>query len=548
MKKYRELLNDKVKKLNKYDIIIFILLVVFASIFSFYKLGNFKSPNTFYRFDSENIIIDLKKVTNINKIKVYNGELDTNYNLYFSNNNIDYELIRECESSGSFSWDMYDINYENVRYIKLEYITTASLGEIGIYTKDNIIKDTYITNESKMIKELNDEQSIIPENRSYMNSAYFDEVYFARTAYEYVYNLKIYEWTHPPLGKIIQAIPIYITKNMSPFNYRFMGCLAGVLLIGIMYIFGTVLFKKRKYGLYAALLMMLDTFRYAHTRMGTIDSHLVLFVTLSILFMYIFIETDKIRYLFLSGIFFSLSICIKWTGVYSGIALAIIYFTYLIKNKKLNVDMLIRGTIYFVFIPLYIYISIFYVFNNNVYKTNSATNIIKVNKLMYDYHSKLSDTHNFSSKWYTWPASYKPVWYHQQDTEIHYEESISGVGNIIIWYASILGMIYCLINAIQKKDKKSYILIVCFLSLWIPYIFITRIMYLYHFFPAIPFFFLGSLNLFIYLEEQFKLKRIIPIYLLLSLIFFIIYYPVISGTEIEDKYADSLEIYKSWYF
>ena len=37
-----------------------------------------------------------------------------------------------------------------------------------------------------MIQELNDEQQFVPIKRSYMNSTYFDEVYFARTAYEYV--------------------------------------------------------------------------------------------------------------------------------------------------------------------------------------------------------------------------------------------------------------------------------------------------------------------------------------------------------------------------
>lgn len=548
MKIIRELLNNKVNKLNKYDIIIFITIIVISSILTIHKLGNINSPNTFYRPNGESIIIDLKESKKIDKIKIFYGERETNYNIYFSNNNKDYELIRECKCSGAFSWDMFDINYNDIRYIKFDFTKKASIGEIGIYSSNKLIKNTYITNGSKMIKEINDEQNLIPIKKSYMNSTYFDEVYFARTAYEYVYNLEIYEWTHPPLGKIIQAIPIYITKNMSPFNYRLMGCIAGILLIGIMYVFATLLFKKRKYGIYASLLMLLDTFRFAHTRMGTIDSYLVLFITISILFMYIFTKTSKIRYLLLSGIFFSLSICIKWTGIYSGIALAIIYFTYLIKNKKINVDMLIRGTIYFVFIPIVLYISIFFIFNNNIYKTNNTKNIIKVNKLMYNYHSKLNEKHFFSSKWYTWPISYKPVWYHQQTISEDHEETISGVGNIIIWYASILGIIYCLINSILKKDEKSYILIICFLSLWVPYIFINRIMFLYHFFPTLPFFFLSSLNLFINLEEQFKLKKLISIYLLLSLVYFIIYYPVVSGTEIENKYVKNLEIYKSWYF
>ena len=78
-------------------------------------------------------------------------------------------------------------------------------------------------------------------------TSYFDEIYFATTAYQYVYGMSTYEWTNPPLGKLIQAIPIYLTHNMSPFNYRLMGNISGILILIVMYSFGTFLFKKRKY-------------------------------------------------------------------------------------------------------------------------------------------------------------------------------------------------------------------------------------------------------------------------------------------------------------
>lgn len=548
MKKINMIINSKFTWFNRYDLVIFIIFVLFCSFFSFQKLGNYKSPNTFYRFEDENIIIDLKKQTDINQIKIFNGERESDYNVYVSENNSEYDLLTEYKCSGAFSWDVISIKYHKIRYIKLEFYEEASVGEIGVYEDNKLISDTYITNSRRMINYLNDEQELIPIKKSYMNSSYFDEVYFARTAYEYVNGLNIYEWTHPPLGKIIQSVPIYITGNMAPFTYRFMGCLAGILLVGVMYLFGTILFKKRKYGIYTALLMILDTFRFAHTRMGTVDSHLVLFITVSIFFMYCFITNNKIRYLFLSGILFGLSFSVKWTGLYSGIALAIMYFYYLFKNKKIKFDYLIYGSIFFVFIPIFLYCSVYLVFNNNLYKTNSIENIIKVNKKMYLYHSRLSDTHTFSSKWYSWPISYRPVWYHQVDIDDNNQETISGVGNIIIWYTSILGVVYLLLISILKRDKKAMFLLLCIGSLWLPYVFIKRIMYLYHFFPVLPFFFMSSIYFIKDLEDRCDFKKIFPIYLLLSTVFFIVYYPVVSGVKIDKKYTDSLEIYESWYF
>ena len=54
---------------------------------------------------------------------------------------------------------------------------------------------------------------------------------------------------------------------------------------------------------------------------------------LSALFMYQYISLDekanlkvKFKNLFLSGLFIGLSIATKWTGLYAGLALAIVFF------------------------------------------------------------------------------------------------------------------------------------------------------------------------------------------------------------------------------
>ena len=73
-----------------------------------------------------------------------------------------------------------------------------------------------------------DERHTVPKQISHLNSTYFDEIYFARTAYEYANGLPAYEWVHPPLGKLLMAIPIKLGK-MAPFYYRFMGNVAGIL-------------------------------------------------------------------------------------------------------------------------------------------------------------------------------------------------------------------------------------------------------------------------------------------------------------------------------
>lgn len=546
----KSFLNEQNTKLNIKDYIALGIILIAYSVISFINLGSTINPNTFLRVEkTDNIIIELKNQEDIIKMKIFNGECNAKYQLYSSTDGKKYTYINDYVGTGALSWQEERIISKG-KYIKILFLEKSSIGEIAFYNNNKeIIKIEDVIYNKKHIKSLNDEQNTIPNKISYMNSSYFDEIYFARTAYEYTQGMETYEWTHPPLGKLIQAIPIYINNYLSPFNYRLMGNISGILMIAVMYIFAKELFKKRKYAIFASLLMAFDTFHFAQTRMGTVDSHLILFILLASYFMVKYAKNNKTFYLLLSGIFFGLSVSVKWTGLYGGIALAIIFFTHLVKNKKLNIKNLLKGTLFFVVIPLFIYSSLYLIFpNNKLNHTTNFENIINQQKDMYNYHSKLNATHYFSSKWYTWPISYKPVWYHQEILNNDTKETISGIGNIVIWWMGIIGFLYSLIKLIIKKDKQSFIIVVSMLSLWLPYAFIGRVMFLYHYFPVLPFMMLGIVNLFKSIEEKYKLKYLIPLYMIFVIAFFIIYYPVISGIETPISYIEKLRIFDSWTF
>lgn len=546
----KSFLNEQNTKLNIKDYIALGIILIAYSVISFINLGSTINPNTFLRVEkTDNIIIELKNQEDIIKMKIFNGECNAKYQLYSSTDGKKYTYINDYVGTGALSWQEERIISKG-KYIKILFLEKSSIGEIAFYNNNKeIIKIEDVIYNKKHIKSLNDEQNTIPNKISYMNSSYFDEIYFARTAYEYTQGMETYEWTHPPLGKLIQAIPIYINNYLSPFNYRLMGNISGILMIAVMYIFAKELFKKRKYAIFASLLMAFDTFHFTQTRMGTVDSHLILFILLASYFMVKYAKNNKTFYLLLSGIFFGLSVSVKWTGLYGGIALAVIFFTHLVKNKKINIKNFLKGTLFFVVIPLFIYSSLYLIFpNNKLNHTTNFENIINQQKDMYNYHSKLNATHYFSSKWYTWPISYKPVWYHQEILNNDTKETISGIGNIVIWWMGIIGFLYSLIKLIIEKDKQSFIIVVSMLSLWLPYAFIGRVMFLYHYFPVLPFMMLGIVNLFKSIEEKYKLKYLIPLYMIFVIAFFIIYYPVISGIETPVSYIEKLRIFDSWTF
>lgn len=551
MKKIINIINNKSEKMSKIDYIIIGIIILLYSVLSFINLGSFQNPQTFYHLEAnQEVIFELKEKSDVIIIKSFCGDYKSQYIVYYSYDNIDYEYAGNINPSGEFAWNA-DRMPRKAKYIKLVPTQKASLGEVAFY--DNYKKQLAIKSVSTKfmnIKELSDEQNVVPEQISYLNSSYFDEIYFARTAYNYKENIEAYEWVHPPLGKMLQAIPVILFNTMAPFFYRLMGNIAGIIMIFIMYLFGKQLFKIRKWAILSSLLMFFDTFHFAQTRMGTVDSFLVLFIMLSVYFMYRYVTNkNKNRYLALSGFFFGLSISVKWTGFLGGLALAIIYFTDLIKNKRPVKKTIIFGFIYFVLIPIVMYIAIYLIYpNNQVTYTDSIKDIVSQTKAMYKYHSELEAEHFFSSEWYTWPISYKPVWYYTQEYGLATHGTITGIGNIIIWWVGLLTLPYLIYKIIKQKEKESSLIIITILSLWLPYIFIGRVMFLYHYFPVIPFIMLSVVKLLKDIETKTRNTLIVPVYLTIVISFFVMYYPVVSGLPTNNHYIDMLKLLSSWYF
>ncbi len=527
-----------------------VIILIMYTIISFINLGSFKNPNTFLDVgQDEEILIELKNATYINKIKYFSGRIGEEYDLLTSLDGVKYDSVFELKTS-AFSWQEEKI-YKTAKYLRLIPRENASLGEVVLL--DNAIKKIdikKITLNDKKVNSLTDEENTIPKQISYMNSSYFDEIYFARTAYEYANGLRAYEWTHPPLGKLIQAIPLKIFHQMAPFFYRLMGNIAGILMILVIYLFAKKIFKSNFYATIAALLMTFDTFHFAQTRMGTVDSFLVLFIMLSFYFMYNYInEESPNRNLFLSGIFFALATSTKWIGLYAGLALAIIFFTYIIRKKKISLKLLLKATCFFVIIPLIIYIATYFIYPNvEWFESFSFKEIINQTIRMFNYHSQLTETHFFSSPYYTWPLSYKPVWYYSSDIKPNLHASITGVGNIFIWWMGIIGSIYLIIKAIRKKDKASLFILTAIVFTFLPFVFIGRAMFLYHYFAILPLIMLAVVLLLKDICEKWHKRAIIYIYLALVIIFFIIYYPAVSGMYMPNNYFEFIKLFSTWYF
>lgn len=548
-------------KFKKSSIALIVILLLYT-ILSFYNLGRNENPQTFvnlkngeqliYRIDSENVVLsDLMMYigNNLSYVTVFLASDYLDYDTY------DYDISHEGDSV--FQWNKISINEskKDYSYIVLQsYWDTTVLGEFKAYDING--NEVVLTPMGDREKILLDEQETVPAEYSLMNSTYFDEVYFPRTAYEQLHDLPIYEYTHPPLGKLIMSIPMKFL-GVTPFAYRLMGNIAGIFMILVMYAIAKELFNDEKYGIFAAIIMALDGMHFVQTRIGTVDSFLVLFCLISFLFFVKYLKIkkesklkEKIIPLLLSGTFWGMAMSVKWTAAFVGLGMGIIYFVDLIWNKKFNFKLILWSILAFVIIPIIIYVvSYIPVISNPNSGITSMSSFFDYQKRMYDYHSNLEADHPFTSKWYTWPIMQKPVWFYSARFENGNVGTISCLGNPAIWWLAIGTTLFTLIYSFLEKDKSGLMLIVMICLTWLTYAFIGRVMFLYHYFITLPFVMLTI----VYMIQKLSLwkknfKYIMPVLSIAFLIVFIYFYPIYSGKPVNPKYIQDTKLLETWFY
>ncbi|MDO4564593.1 MAG: glycosyltransferase family 39 protein [Clostridia bacterium] len=322
--------KERNPRLTKLDYIVLSCLIVVYSLFAFINLGTMNFPTSMYKSEEQtSATLDFGNTVEIQGAWVNASICDGSLTFTAEDGS---ECYYDLEYGNMYRWRDADVTL-TTRYL----IVTASdvdilINELAFFDADgNVLSVTEVGTQTGLV----DEQDTIPESRSYLNGMYFDEIYHARTAFENLNNMYVYEWTHPPLGKLIISVGIAIF-GMTPFGWRFMGALFGVLMLPILYVFAKRIFKRTDFSLIMTALFAFDCMHFTQTRIATIDTYGVFFILLMYLFMYEYITMDHEKTPFwktlvplgLCGLSFALGISSKWIGFYAAAGLAVLLFSF----------------------------------------------------------------------------------------------------------------------------------------------------------------------------------------------------------------------------
>jgi dolichyl-phosphate-mannose-protein mannosyltransferase len=386
----------------------------------------------------------------------------------------------------------------------------------------------------------------------------FDEVYHGFTAQEMAKgNIKAwewwnpspegfaYEWTHPPLAKLIMAggVLFFCQNNtFSQYAFRFPAILFGLGVIYLTYLIGAVLFKNEKIGLLAAFLVSFDGLLFVMSRIGMADVYFLFFLLLTIYF------SLKKKYL-LSSLGLGLALATKWTAFYLYpviILLMVVRFLQEKNKTKLRLKYILGFISYFI-IPFFIYLLAylpFFTFGH------SFSQFWELQKQMWWYHINLDAAHNYQSSALTWPFMLRPVWFwvKYQGNEI---ANIYNLGNPVIWWFGVLILPFLILKSIERflafKDVNLGLVVFFYFAFFLPWTFSPRIMFLHHYLPAIPFltimiaWFLNKLK-----DWANGSEKIIYCYLGLAVINFIFLYPLYTGILIPKNLLQYFFWFSSW--
>ena len=403
------------------------------------------------------------------------------------------------------------------------------------------------------IRELADEQGLAPSGYSLNNSSYFDEIYHARTAWEHINGVWPYEISHPPLGKLLMGIGIRLF-GMTPFGWRFTGTLFGVLMLPLMYLFLKKLFGGCAVPALGTAVFAADFMHFVQTRIATIDTYGVFFILLMYYFMYIWLAEDRRWALALAGVSFGLGAASKWICLYAGAGLGVLWALYWVRRfvRRGEGEKVFPAfarnaafcVLFFIAIPGLIYYLAYLPYGaaRQVQPfTREYWDIVWGNqRYMFTYHSQLVATHPYASRWYEWMLNIRPILYYMETGPYGERIRIAAFLNPALCWGGLLALFVLLYMAIGRRDKKAAFLLIGYLAQLLPWVFIDRLTFAYHYFPCSVFLVLALGYVFTLMRDgRERWGWYAGGFVLVSALLFALFYPELSAHAVDGAFADA---------
>ena len=541
--------RDQAKALTRREAFRVFLVTAVYAVFAFWNLGNLASPETFVPMADRSVVLMPGSAEIPAKLMLFTGVGQGEYSIEVSEDQQGWLPVASFRQDhvSVLKWNTVELELDSpVPYLRLRWLSgTPWLGELVLFDGAGGRIAFSCSEES-----LHDEGDLVPEKQTYHNSSYFDEIYHARTAWEHLHDVWPYELSHPPLGKELLSLGILLF-GMTPFGWRFSGTLTGVLMLPVMYIFLKRLFGGRRIPLLGTVLLASGFLHYTQTRIATIDSFSVLFILLMYCFMYGWLSDDSPADLALCGFSFGLGIACKWICFYAGAGLALLWIGHWIRafvlaareKRPLPAAAFLRNVpfclFFFILIPGLIYYLSYLPYGRvkgfPVFSEPYTRLVLENQTFMFDYHARLVAQHPYASRWYQWILNIRPILYYLEYLPDGRHIDIAAFNNPLICWGGLMSLAVLLWEAVTRRDRTAAFLLTAYLAELVPWVFITRLTFAYHYFAASVFLVPALCYLFWIMEKASPRRKYVTLaFTAVSVFLFLFFFPVLCGLPVDN--------------
>ena len=344
--------------------------------------------------------------------------------------------------------------------------------------------------------------------------------------------------------------------------WRLPGVIAAALLAFVLVLLARRLFASRVVAIAVGIAVVLDGSMYAQARIGMNDIYVGLFIVAG---WYFIVAAHRPRLsaradILIAGVLLGLGAASKWAAFYTlaGVLLAALAVTaYAYANGRPGrggpLDLLAgRGRnaaflfLSFAVIPVGIYLASYVRWFGGP-TAPYGWDLVELTKQMYWYHSGLTSPHPAASPWWSWPIVLKPVYWYFGQSDNANNAYIYDAGNLALFWGALGAMVWCAIAAIRARSVGLAFVVFAFLVQYVAWIPISRVLFFYHFFTALPFYLLALACGLAYLWETGRRSLAVG-YLAVAFAACLYFYPFVSGQPVPGSQAAMFFVLPTWQY
>ena len=305
------------------------------------------------------------------------------------------------------------------------------------------------------------------------------------------------DWLHPPVHKYWQAINIAILGN-NEIAWRLSSAISGVAVCGLAFWLADLCFKKKVIGLLAAGIIAVDPLMITQSRVGMNDMMVIALMVLAVILWKKWQENKETekdwRWWIGMSVVMGLAVATKWSAVWIMIGLGLATLIDGQAKQKLQTFGKAMGRlVVFGGVALAIY-CLSYV--PALMMGHNVEHLLELHNQIFLYQKRTDLEHYRSSVPLEWVMGEKSIIYTTragQTPEVTLEANkmVLALGLAsVVW--SLSWLVWNWGNKKLKSDERKeqanlWLMAGMYVMAFGPWIFSPRIMFLYHYLPALPY-------------------------------------------------------------